>query len=230
MRIVPFLLVSACLVAASGGCQLFNKKNGGGEGTFLGASREKTKANPATDPLAGANAAVTDFDGLIAGQVLDSIGRPADAHISWVCIDDGKDQPAPVEVMSDSQGYFTIYGLKAGKHYKLVARARSGEKTLEMVKLTQAPNTRVLIQMDEKFVVPGGLPGKTGDKGKKAAGKAPEQPASAQNPAAPPGYPGNGWQVQPGQGVMPAADSYLDRTRQVEVPTVKAPVMKIEPG
>ena len=58
-----------------------------------------------------------------------------------------------------------IQGLKPGKHYKLVVRSRSGDRTLEMVKLTQAPNTRVLIQMDEKFVVPGAGPGKAGEKG-----------------------------------------------------------------
>src|SRR5207247_562471 len=89
---------------------------------------------------------------------------------------------------------------------------------------------RVLIQMDEKFVVPGGAPGKAGDKGKKSAGKGSEQPASAQIPAAPPGYPGNGWQQAPGQGIQPAADSFADKTRQVEAPAIKAPVMKTEPG
>jgi thiol-disulfide isomerase/thioredoxin len=208
------------------GCQMFNKKNGGGDsGPFLGASSgDKSKPAPVGDPLVGSNRGGTDLDGLIAGQVLDSVGRPTDAEITWVCLDDAKDQPSTVSVASNSQGYFMIQGLKPGKHYKLVARTVSGERTIEMVKLTQAPDVHVLIKMDEKFAVPGGGKGGGGDKGKKQAGKPAEQPASAQIPAGPPGYPGGAW--QPPEQLPP------DKSRIADDPAlvVKPPTMDIKPG
>jgi thiol-disulfide isomerase/thioredoxin len=189
------------LIAGLAGCQTLGKKNSSGDTPFLGAnSGDKAKSAAPTDPLAGPGPSAAEMDGLLTGQVIDSIGRPAEAQIRCVCLDDGKDEDSAAAVAVDPQGYFMIKGLKAGKQYKLVTRAKSGDKTLENVTYTRAPNTRLLIELNERFVVPS-APSKTKDKSKQSADNSMERPASATLPAVP--VPANPWQQEPAASLPP---------------------------
>jgi thiol-disulfide isomerase/thioredoxin len=228
VRIVLCLLVLAGLCIGSCGCQLFNKKSStsGGDASFIAANADKNKPTTPTDPLAGASPANANLDGLITGQVIDAVGRPADAQIRWICLD-GKEEEAPIAAATNQQGYFMIHGLKSGTKYKLIVQSKSGDKLLEKVKYTTAPDVNVLVQMDERFAVP---PGREGDKGKKRADKSAEQPASAQLPANP-GYPGQEWQ-QPSPSTSPMTNlpKTGDRTRIAEGDSVaKAPAVRTNP-
>jgi thiol-disulfide isomerase/thioredoxin len=221
VRIVPCFLVLAVVLAGTSGCQLFGKK--GGDVALNGAppAGDKTKISAPTDPLTASGPARPDLDTLITGQVIDVVGRPADARIRWVSLDETKEVEAPIEVTVNEQGYFTIQGLKSGKHYKLIVRAKSGEKLLEKVVYTSAPNTNLLIRMEDRFAVPDKG---TRDKDKKSAGKSAEQPASAQVP----GYPGKEWQAPPTTQLPRGAD--ITRIADGPVPVAKAPTVKINPG
>jgi thiol-disulfide isomerase/thioredoxin len=215
VRIVPCIVVLACMLVGVNGCQLFNKKNSNGEGPFLGSTAgEKPKPAAPTDPLAGGATGISDLDGLLAGRVIDGSGKPADAQIRWVCLDDPKEEEAPIDVAVNQQGYFMIQGLKSGKQYKLITRARSGDKTLEVVTFAKAPNVHLLIAVNDRFALPAEK--NNPDKGKKSAGKSAEQPASAQIPAGPPGYPGPGWQQQHGPSALPPAPLFGDKSRITE--------------
>jgi thiol-disulfide isomerase/thioredoxin len=221
VRIALCLLVLAGLFVAPSGCQLFNKKSSsGGDSAFTGsaANNDKKPGTP-TDPLATASPVHANMDGVITGQIIDPVGRPADAQIRWVCLDDKEDE-APIAAATNQQGYFMINGLKSGKHYKLIVQCKSGEKLLEKVKYTTAPDVNVLIQMDDRFAV---TPGKDGDKAKKGAGKSTEQPASAQGSG--PGYPGQDWPQPSPMTNLPKA---ADKTRIAEGPLVKAPAADIK--
>jgi thiol-disulfide isomerase/thioredoxin len=221
VRIVPCFLVLAVVLAGASGCQLFNKK--GGEVALNGAPApgDKTKISAPNDPLTASGPARPDLDTLITGQVIDVVGRPADARIRWVSLDEAKEIEAPIEVTVNDQGYFTIQGLKSGKHYKLIVRAKSGEKLLEKVVYTSAPNTNLVICMEDRFAVPDKG---SRDKDKKSAGKSAEQPASAQLP----GYPGKEWQQPPATTLPKGAD--ITRIADGPSPVAKAPTVKINPG
>jgi thiol-disulfide isomerase/thioredoxin len=135
------------------GCHTFGKKG-------------SAPANPADRPAAPAGsgsradppaptAAVgsgSGIDGLLAGRVLDSYGRPPPAFIQVVNLQDGADKPAaPIEVATDGQGYFTIQGLSAGQHYKLVARAKDGDHVLAGITYATPPDPKVVIRISEDF-------------------------------------------------------------------------------
>jgi thiol-disulfide isomerase/thioredoxin len=210
VRVVPCTLVLACLLIGSNGCQLFSKKSNDSDNSFVGAKNtDKPKATKPSDPLAGGAGGVTDLDGILAGRVIDAIGQPADAQIRWVCTDGSKQEEVPLDVAVNAQGYFMIQGLKSGKHYKLITHARSGDKMLEVVTLTQAPDVHLLIQVNEKFAVPVSPDkGKSNsDKGKKSTANAQEQPASAQI-----AVPAPGWQ-QPGPTMLPPVPSPIDKSK-----------------
>jgi thiol-disulfide isomerase/thioredoxin len=220
VRVVPCTIILVCLLASSNGCQLFNKKSGDSSGPFLGAnSKDKPNAQP-TDPLAGGTSSATELDGVLAGRVIDGVGQPADAQIRWVCTDEPKQAEVPIDVAVNAQGYFMIQGLKSGKHYKLTTRAKSGDKTLEVVTLAQAPNIHMLIHVNDRFAVPGGP-----DKGKKSAGSLKEQPASAQIP-----MPGIGLPQQ-GPATLPQVETFGDKSRIAEGPVaIKAPLADFKAG
>ena len=184
VRVVPCTFVFACLLASFSGCQLFEKKSSGSSDTpspFLGdKTADKGRSGKPADPLIGGAGGISDVDSILTGKVIDGTGGPADAVVRCVCTDDAKEEDAPISVAVNSQGYFTIQGLKTGKRYKLTTRAQSGDKTLEVVTLTQVPNIHLLIQVSERFAVPA-----SPDKGK---GKKPniiEQPPTKPNPGLP---------------------------------------------
>jgi len=215
VRIVPCTIVVACVFVNLSGCQLFGKKNGDGGGPFLGAkNNDKPKDTKPSDPLIGGAGGITDLDGVLAGRVIDGTGQPTDAQIRWVCIDEPKQPEVPIDVAVNAQGYFMIQGLKSGKHYKLITRAKSGDKMLEVVTLTQAPDVHLLIHVNDRFAVPVGP-----DKTKKAVGNAKEQPASAQIPV-----PRSGWE-QPAPTTLPPVETYGDKSRIADQgAAVKAPL------
>src|SRR5208283_2537292 len=146
--------------------------NSDGDGPFLGAkNKDKVPDAKPVYPLARGAGGVTELDGVLAGRVIDGIGQPADAQIRWVCLDEPKQAETPIDVAVNSQGYFMIQGLKSGKRYRLTTRAKTGDKTVEVVTMAQASNVHLLIHVNDRFVVPAAP-----DKGKKATANAFEQP------------------------------------------------------
>lgn len=148
MRVVPCVILIACL-AGSPGCSLFNKSSGSGNSAQLPSGGRAPTKFPSGDPLF--STASKNADGaILAGHVIDGFNnRPQSAFIQYVCLEEGGRTGAPVEVEADPRGYFTIPGLKTGAKYKLVARAKNGEKTMSGMTFSAAPNPRVVIQIRE---------------------------------------------------------------------------------
>jgi thiol-disulfide isomerase/thioredoxin len=211
VRIVPCVIVVALVSLNLTGCSVFNKRPANGDRAAAPNDALPFKP-PEPQPVSGRGPSDAELGGLLAGRVIDRANnRPAEAFIRWVCLED-KEEETPVDVAVSAEGYFTIQGLKRGKHYKLIARARSGDRTLAGVTYTEAPNVRVLITVSEEFATqstpplpgapaypaPGGGP-------KKAAKKPAESPASA---AAPGWQPGNDGLPPPSIGTpRPMAES-----------------------
>jgi thiol-disulfide isomerase/thioredoxin len=200
VRIVPSVIVMALVCLGLSGCALFNKRSGNGAGATANTNDALPFRPP--EPRAASTTAPTEADlgGLLAGRVLDTFNnRPADAYVRWVCLED-KDNETPVDVAVNAEGYFTIQGLKRGKHYKLIARAKNGDRMLAGVTYTEVPNVRVLIKLSEDFATPAtppvpGAPAYSGQEegARKAPKKSAEQPAAAIVPG--------GW--QPGGDGLP---------------------------
>jgi thiol-disulfide isomerase/thioredoxin len=182
---VGVVLVTVCLGLT--GCSLFGKKqtarnnNNNNPKPFLGSetpAKTDTVALPrgADGPLPGAN-------GVIAGLVLaESTGRPpVKAYIQVKNLEDEESKMAPLEVETNPQGYFTISGLKAGGHYKLIARAKEGDRLISQIAWVEPPKISLLMQLRE-------------------------QPAAAKTPAIPP-MPGekNTEKAESSQAHTPAA-------------------------
>ncbi len=174
-------LVSVCLGLA--GCGLFGKRQGGSGGSrpFLGASPA-----PAAPAASGAETVSIDSagpppgaSGLLAGQVVDRFNRrPSKVYIQVVDLQEPKAQPAArLEVESQPDGYFVVQGLKPGRHYRLIARAKEGEKVLAGSTLAMPPNPRLSIFLSEELASgdtppvpdPPSVPGTRGAGGDNAA-------------------------------------------------------------
>jgi thiol-disulfide isomerase/thioredoxin len=158
---VPCLtLIALCLGLP--GCALFGKKQPAPAAGAPDPLLPRTDPNPGASPDKKASAAAptnpvvqtSTGNGLLAGKVIDSFSRsPAEAYILVSCPkQDGQSEKKPIDVAADSQGYFTITGLKPGRHYQLQARARDGNRMLAGSTWAMAPNTRVLILISEDFV------------------------------------------------------------------------------
>jgi thiol-disulfide isomerase/thioredoxin len=88
--------------------------------------------------------------GILAGQIVDSFERrPPATFIQVVDLQSGKSSAAPIEVAADSQGYFTIQGLRPGKQYQLTARAKNGSQVLAGTVMAIPPNPKLLIRITE---------------------------------------------------------------------------------
>jgi thiol-disulfide isomerase/thioredoxin len=147
------VLLALCLGVT--GCRLFGKKsptaaNPADHTAPPAADIVPPQPSPANTAGAGAPAGV---DGLLAGRVLDSYGsKPPLTSIRVVALDEGKDgAAAPIEYRTDDQGYFTIFALQPGKHYKLVARAKDGDRLLAGISYVTPPDPKVLIRISEDF-------------------------------------------------------------------------------
>ena len=95
----------------------------------------------------------TGIGGLLAGRVIDSYNRqPTTAtYIQVVCKED-KQGGAPIDVTTDTSGFFTIQGLKPGRHYQLIARTKDGDRLLAGTTYAMPPDPKVLIRISEDFV------------------------------------------------------------------------------
>jgi thiol-disulfide isomerase/thioredoxin len=153
VRVVPCLGLLALAVGLAG-CSSLGKKSAtppkppalGAPRTGLAGSRER----PGADSSAGVGA-------ILAGQVLDSYNRPPPPNTSIQVTEagtNGKAAAAPIEVSTDSHGYFMIQRLQPGQHYQLTARARNGDRMMAGVTLATPPNPKVLIQISEDFAGP----------------------------------------------------------------------------
>jgi thiol-disulfide isomerase/thioredoxin len=242
VRIVPCVIVLAGLCLGSTGCSLFNKRPATGDRPVAASKDDMPFKPPEPQPVSGRGPTDAELGGLLAGRVIDSFSnRPTDAYIRWVCLED-KEQETPVDVAVNPEGYFTIQGLKRGKHYKLVARARSGARMLAGVTYTEAPNVRVLITLNEDFASPNtpqipSAPVYPGPDGvpKKATKKAAETQAGALAPAWQPG--GDGLpnptigtprpMAETGTPTLPTAP---ERMAQGEAPSKAAIKMEVPRG
>lgn len=151
--VVGVALVTVCLGLA--GCSLFGKKQAARNtnsnpkpfvGSETPAKTERTALPSSSDgPLPGAN-------GVIAGLVVvKSTGRPAsNAYIQVKNLEDEESKVAPLDVETNPAGYFTISGLKAGGHYKLIARAKDGDRLISQIAWVQPPKISLLIQLSDQ--------------------------------------------------------------------------------
>lgn len=208
MRVVPYLIVMACLALLLGGCSQLSKRSEGERPSKSdGPARPPakfptgpgaTKADPkkTKDPILDGTAAAGQDSTILAGRVQDSFNHvPANAFVRWCSVENGKESE-PAEVAVSPEGYFTISGLKRGSQYKLMGRAKQGDRLLAGISYTTAPNIRVVIRLSEDFgntAVPE-VPGPPAyqkpknkpaskDEPKKAAMMGPERPISGWTPA-----------------------------------------------
>ncbi|HTU19655.1 MAG TPA: thioredoxin-like domain-containing protein [Gemmataceae bacterium] len=149
--LVGVALVIVCLGLA--GCSLFGKKQAARNTNpkpFVGSetpAKTETVAIPRSSdgPLPKAN-------GMIAGLVLaKDTGRPVSN--AWIRVkdpeDEGESKAAPWDVETTPEGYFTIPGLKVGRYYKLIARAKEGDKLIGQVAYVQPPKVSLLFQLGD---------------------------------------------------------------------------------
>jgi len=177
---VGVALTLVCLGLA--GCSLFGKKRddqggnrpfqpGGSSSGTTGSSGAGSDAGTSTAdpsiPLPGAN-------GLLAGQVLDRYNRrPAKVYIQVVDLQESRTEPtAKLEVESQQDGYFVVQGLKPGKHYRLIARVKDGDRLMTGTTLAIPPNPRLSILVSEDNTTPGtpGIPDPPSVPGRAPAG------------------------------------------------------------
>jgi thiol-disulfide isomerase/thioredoxin len=150
-------LVAVCLGLA--GCSLFNKKQNaqstsGGSRPFLGSGPSSSQGSAdggnSTAAVTDPNAPLPGANALLAGQVIDRLNRrPSRVFIQ--VIDLKEDKPgAKVEVEAPESGYFVVQGLQLGHHYRLIARAKDGDKELSGTTIAMPPNPRLSIYLTEE--------------------------------------------------------------------------------
>jgi thiol-disulfide isomerase/thioredoxin len=120
------------------------------------SSQTALPAPPDNPGLASTERVPQEVNGVLAGRVLDSYDRrPPPTFIQVVLAQDNRSSKSqPLEVATDSQGYFTIHGLQPGSHYQLIARTRDGEAKLAGTTWATPPNPRLLIYMSGDFATP----------------------------------------------------------------------------
>jgi thiol-disulfide isomerase/thioredoxin len=143
-------LVTVSLALA--GCSTMGKKSNTAAGPssrpFTGAP-ERTEASDSPTPPPEAN-------GFLAGQVTDRFShRPTDVRIQVVDLQDvNQSKAARIDFQDVKDGYFMIQGLKPGRQYQLIARAKVGDKLLAGITVAQPPNPRLSIYLSEDLVGP----------------------------------------------------------------------------
>jgi thiol-disulfide isomerase/thioredoxin len=217
VRIAPLSILILCIAFGLGGCSALGKKKSDASGSPSTPSGGKAPAKfPGSDdpilqgavpqgvPQGAAPQGVThrgdDINGILAGTVIDRSNRkPQDIYIRYVCLEEAKGSEAPIDVAVMPGGYFTIRGLQPNKQYKLIARAKAGDKVIAGVSYAKTPNIRVAIELRDEFAgaatpdVPG-APAYQPKKEEKSS--PPNSDASAQggnslggnSPHAPPGW------------------------------------------
>jgi len=171
MRVIPCMLLLACLCATSTGCSLFKKSTnntsapgGAAPPKFPGANDPLLNSNipqpptfPTAPPASGANTPPTlptsGGSSMLAGTVVDAYHRPiGNVYVRWINLEEKEKEGAPIDVAANANGHFIIQGLKPGTSYKLIARTKLGDKMLAGTALTTAPNVRVVIPISEDRV------------------------------------------------------------------------------
>lgn len=157
MRVLACVgILGLCLGLA--GCRVFGKHSqaprnpdrppvstaGGDASTPVAPINPPAPERTAQGPTAG-------FDGILAGRVVDGFSsRPPYAAIQVVSLDDTQRQAAaPIDLYTDRDGYFTIPGLNPGRHYKLVVRAKDGERLLAGIAYATPPDPKLVIRISE---------------------------------------------------------------------------------
>jgi thiol-disulfide isomerase/thioredoxin len=210
---------------------MFGKRSqAGGSPSDRAGAPAASRADVTGQPLADRGTPTAGVGGLLAGRVIDSSSsRSPTAFIQVVPLTgDKEDTPtagsretpaAPIEVATDQQGYFTIQGLQPGQHYKLVARARDGERKMAGITYATPPDPKIVIQISEDFVSPAtpDIPPEPTFPGSKAPGGGPraapkQPPATLDRPSAI--VPGSG----PAQLGQPAPGSGAAATQPAAVP------------
>ena len=149
VRILRVILMSA-LMAELAGCSLFGKKP---------ANTPAAPGPPAGGAMAGGVNGRVDagpppgWNGVLAGQVLDSYNHSpiAATYIQVSEVGSGGSSAAPIEVATDTRGYFMIQKLQPGRHYQLTARMKQGDRLQAGTAFATPPNPKVLIQISEDF-------------------------------------------------------------------------------
>jgi thiol-disulfide isomerase/thioredoxin len=170
MRVLPCMLLLACLCTTSTGCSLFKKNTnstgGGGAGNvappkfpdpLLNSNIPQPPTFPTNPPAAGTNTPPTlptsGGSSMLAGTVVDAYHRPiGNVYVRWINLEEKEKDGAPIDVAANAHGHFIIQGLKPGTSYKLIARTKQGDKMLAGTALTTAPNVRVVIPISEDRV------------------------------------------------------------------------------
>lgn len=118
-------------------------------------ARESESANQTNPNLAIPNhskasgttgAVVTDYNGVLAGTLVDSFNRPVPRAFLQIVAVDGSIRPIEMTV---ENGWFTVPGLTPGRSYMLTARVADGERKLAGRVQVTAPNPRVVIRLSE---------------------------------------------------------------------------------
>ncbi len=136
--------------------------------TGLGCNSTGKKPNAPKDPIGkhdatpfwaegsaakgGGPAPATQSEGILAGLLIDSYGKPAPKAVVNVSPADAGPTAKPIGIEADEQGYFLIKGLKPGITYFLSVRGEEGGRPIGGSALTAAPNTRMLIRLTENNV------------------------------------------------------------------------------
>jgi len=161
VRLLALSLAIFCLCLAPLGCSMFdkNKTSGNGNGSGNGGTRDadKTKGDPLFGSPSRAEApkqaaADAPVAPLLAGSVRDYTDRPMTSASILLARAEDKDPSAGQEVAVDGAGQFVIENLKPGVQYRLTARAKNGDQLMAGTTFSTAPNSRLLILVDQKFV------------------------------------------------------------------------------
>ncbi len=88
-------------------------------------------------------------DGMLAGRLIDSNGKPLPSALVNVTATDAGPNAKPIGVQADDQGYFMIKGLNSGTKYSLSVRSSDNGRSLGGSATAEAPNIRLLIHLSE---------------------------------------------------------------------------------
>lgn len=180
MRLVKLLTFGSLCILLAGCASLKEKKAG-----LFGAGPKKAPSTfeagpPAPDPvdpppLASRNGG--SHKGILAGRVIDSFNQQRPNTLIQVTAIDAKDNE-PLEVSSNTEGYFMVQGLDPGKKYRLAARAKKGETVMGGTTIATPPNVLLVIKVSENL--PAAEP--TGKGGKKASSLPPAERTRPERP------------------------------------------------
>ena len=228
----PLAWSESTLCLAWRAAELFSARSGpnnaGPSKPFTGSAAPDTTAAPAGPrpapaprPIASARPCPVPA-GCSPGRWSITFNRhPSKVYIQVVDLQDPEAAPlgTPGGQVAGQDGYFVVQGLKPGRHYRLIARVKEGEKVLSGATLAMPPNARLSIYLSEELVgdsppIPGPpvVPGTRSSSGEGGADLDPpvktkpgETPAPA-NDIPPPSNPTGAqiWAPNPGAPVVPS--------------------------